>query len=73
MLSYSCLYCKLVSMISTRDEETDKVIEEFRKIGISVSGVHEFVCKYGIQKLTHYLKDGYAYLKEYAREISKKN
>ena len=46
-LRYSCLYCKLVSTISTRDEETDALNEEYRKIGISVSGICEFILLHG--------------------------
>ena len=70
-LRYAFFYCKVVSMISTKNEHSDKIIQKNRRVGVSLSGIHEFVCFNGIENLKSYLKHGYQYLKEYDILLSK--
>jgi len=71
-LRYAFFYCKLVSMIPTNNNESDCIISKHRRVGVSVSGIHEFVSKYDMDTLKFFLDQGYKYLKEYDKIISKK-
>ena len=64
-LKYAFFYCKVVSMMPTYNKETDTIIRDNRKVGVSLSGIHEFVCKYRIERLKEYLDKGYKYLRNY--------
>lgn len=69
-LRYAFFYCKVVTMMPTYNQETDDIIRKHRRVGISLSGIHEFVCKYSTERLKHYLDEGYKYLRKYDAELS---
>jgi ribonucleoside-diphosphate reductase alpha chain/ribonucleoside-triphosphate reductase len=70
-LKYCFFYCKIVSMIPTNIPEVDEIVQKNRRIGVSLSGIHEFVCKYDIPKLVQFLDEGYKFLREYDKKLSK--
>ena len=39
VLKYAFLYCKIISMIKTGIEKSDKIIEQNRRVGVSLSGI----------------------------------
>ena len=69
-LRYAFFYCKVVSMMPTYNQETDNIIRQNRRVGVSLSGIHEFVCQYGIERLKQYLDEGYKYLRNYDEFLS---
>ena len=71
-LRYSLFYCKVVSMMPTNNEETDSILRKNRRVGVSLSGIHEFVCRYGIERLKTFLDEGYKYLQNYDNYLSAK-
>ena len=71
-LRYAFFYCKVVSMMPTFNKESDVIIREHRRVGVSLSSIHEFVCLYGIDRLKEYLDEGYKYLRCYDHLLSQK-
>ena len=71
-LKYAFFYCKVVSMMPTYNEESDLIIKKNRRVGVSLAGIHEFVCKYDVDRLKQFLDEGYKYLRHYDEMLSDK-
>lgn len=73
VLKYAFLYCKVISMIKTCIEKSDRIIEENRRVGISLSGITQFLsyCDMDLDKLRAWLTIGYIELEKYDEKISK--
>jgi len=64
-LKYAYLFAKSVTLIETSWIETNRVMMRNRRLGISVTGVSQFVANKGINELKNWLKVGYDTLREY--------
>lgn len=71
VIKYAFLFCKIISTIKTGIKKSDEIIEKNRRIGVSLSGIIQFIDKYDKETLIDWLKDGYDTLKEYDKQISK--
>ena len=73
VLKYAFLYCKVISMIKTGIQKSDEIIETNRRIGISLSGIPQFLsyCDLDTEKLISWLTIGYYELEQYDEKISK--
>lgn len=58
-LKYAYLYAKTVTLGKTHWVETNRIILRNRRIGCSVSGIAQFITKYGIETLRQWLEAGY--------------
>jgi ribonucleoside-diphosphate reductase alpha chain len=58
-LTYATFYASTVSLLKTHRPETNAVIAENRRIGVSLSGVTDWIDKIGATCVTDYLRNGY--------------
>lgn len=70
-LKYAFMYAKIVSLCETQWEDTNKIIRQNRRIGCSLTGIVNFLQDKGIEELRKYTTNGYNYLKNIDKEISK--
>ena len=71
VLKYAFLYCKIISTIKTGHTKSDSIIEKNRRVGVSLSGIIQFIDRYSEQILIEWLKAGYEILETYDKFISK--
>jgi len=64
-LKYAYLFAKSVTLIETHWVETNRVMMRNRRLGVSVTGIAQFIANKGIHELKDWLKTGYNILKEY--------
>lgn len=56
---YASLYCSTVSLLPTHHERTNRVVARNRRIGVSIIDVTGWVERFGVAKVTRFLRDGY--------------
>jgi len=64
-LKFAYLYAKTVTLGNTHWVETNRVQLRNRRIGTSISGIAQFIDKYGIEKLKQWLVEGYKVIQNY--------
>lgn len=69
-LKYSFLYAKIVTLGLTGWSETNSVMSRNRRIGVSMTGIIQFLNKFGINELKKWSEEGYKFLKQYDRNLS---
>ena len=70
-LKYAYLYAKSISLLTTHWAETNRINLRNRRIGISPSGVAQFISHRGIHELKQWFNEGYNHIKELDVEYSK--
>ncbi len=69
-LKYSFMYAKIVTLGLTNWSETNSVMSRNRRIGVSMTGIIQFLNKFGIKELKKWSEEGYKFLKQYDRNLS---
>lgn len=69
-LKYAYLYGKTVTLSTTHWPNTNRIMLRNRRVGLSMSGIQQFVAGRGLDTLKHWCNDGYFALKEYDRTYS---
>ena len=69
-LTLAMQYVKIVTLGKTQWEETNRIIEKNRRVGVSMSGIVQFVDRFGKKELELWCEKGYAYLKTYDALLS---
>jgi len=69
-LKYAYLYAKTVTLGKTHWPETNRVMLRNRRIGCSVSGVAQFITKYGMEELRKWLETGYDTIQDWDKQYS---
>ncbi len=64
-LKYAFLYAKIVTLGKTHWAETNNVMSRNRRIGLSMTGIAQFLNKFGLNDLKEWCEDGYKFLKSY--------
>jgi len=64
-LKYAYLFAKSVTLIETHWVESNRVMMRNRRLGVSTTGIAQFMAHKGIDKLKDWLKSGYDTLKNY--------
>lgn len=64
-LKYALIYAKAVTLIPTHWTETNAVTLRNRRIGVSMSGIAQFITRRGKRDLTHWASEGYKTLRKY--------
>jgi ribonucleoside-triphosphate reductase len=70
-LKYAFLYAKIVTLGATHWQETNSVMSRNRRIGLSMTGVAQFLNKHGINELKEWTTKGYSFIKSYDTQLSK--
>ena len=63
-LKISYMYAKTVTLVPTHDAKTNAVMMRNRRIGCSMSGVRQFMSKFGVDDLIKWCEAGYDYIQE---------
>lgn len=65
-------FAKIISLCKTHWHEINENMEENRRLGISLTGIVNFVDEHGIEKLRQYTTKGYQVIRELDKEYSEK-
>ena len=71
-LQVAFTYAKTVTLGSTHWPQSNEIMLRNRRIGTSLSGIAQFIAKFGIHELKDWCNDGYQFLKSYDKIISEK-
>lgn len=69
-LKYAFMYAKIVTLGQTHWAETNNVMSKNRRIGLSMTGLIQFLSKFGIDELKKWSVAGFEYIKTYDKRIS---
>ena len=69
-LKYAFLYAKIVTLGKTHWPETNNVMSRNRRIGLSMTGIAQFLNKFGLNELKEWCEDGYKFVKSYDAYLS---
>lgn len=69
-LTFATFYASTVSLFPTHHPETNKVMFRNRRIGISLSGITDWLEDIGCCKMIRLLRDGYRHIEAYNRELA---
>lgn len=58
-IKYAYLYAKTITLLNTNWAETNKVMLRNRRIGLSMTGVAQFIARKGMQELRKWMREGY--------------
>jgi ribonucleoside-triphosphate reductase len=64
-IKYAYLYAKTITLLGTHWPETNKVMLRNRRIGLSMTGVVQFVSKHGLNTLKQWMREGYSLIQDY--------
>lgn len=64
-LKYAYLYAKTVTLLDSHWSETNRVMLRNRRIGISMTGITEFIASRGIKELEEWCEEGYKTVRKY--------
>jgi len=71
MINFATFYASTVNLLPTHRDETNKIIARNRRIGVSVSGVADFIEKRGFETLLKWLRIGYEQVREINKNLAK--
>lgn len=69
-LTLALVYVKIVTLGKTQWPETNKIIAKNRRVGVSMSGIAQFIDRFDIATLENWCNKGYAFLKDYDAMLS---
>ena len=69
-LAIAARYCKTVTLGMTEWPQTNLVITRNRRMGISQTGIAQFITKYGKELLAQWCRRGYQWVRQQDRELS---
>jgi len=64
-IKYAYLYAKTVTLLNTNWAETNKVMLRNRRIGLSMTGIVQFLSTHSLVELKAWMREGYRLAKEY--------
>ena len=64
-LKFAYLYAKTVTLAKTHWAETNRVMLRNRRIGLSMSGIAQFITDRGLHELKHWCEEGYKTIRYY--------
>ncbi len=69
-LKYAYLYAKTVTLGFSHWAKTNEIIKRNRRIGCSLSGIAQFLGKFGLHNLREWCRRGYDFLQSYDKQVS---
>ena len=64
-IKYAYLYAKTITLLNTNWPDTNKVMLRNRRIGLSMTGVVQFISKHGMNELKKWMEEGYVTANNY--------
>lgn len=69
-VSDATLYSSTVSLYPTHSPDTNAVVARNRRIGVSITGIAEWVDVWGVDKCIRWMKDGYHHVRAINKEVN---
>ena len=69
-IKYAYLYAKSLTLLNTHWTETNRVMLRNRRIGLSMTGISQFLANKGFSALREWMKEGYDTAKKYDKTYS---
>lgn len=69
-IKYAYLFAKTITLLNTNWSETNKVMLRNRRIGLSITGIVQFMEKNGLDTLKSWMEEGYDLAKKYDKIYS---
>lgn len=69
-IKYAYLYAKTVTLLATNWTETNRAMLRNRRIGLSVTGVAQFIANHGVNELKQWFEKGFETAKKYDKIYS---
>jgi len=69
-IKYAYLYAKTITLLATNWVETNRSMLRNRRIGLSMTGIAQFVANRGVDKLKQWMEDGFEIAKKYDKIYS---
>jgi len=69
-IKYAYLFAKTITLLNTNWSETNKVMLRNRRIGLSITGITQFVNNRGLKELETWMEQGYDLAKKYDKIYS---
>lgn len=69
-IKYAYLFAKTITLLNTNWAETNKVMLRNRRIGLSLTGITQFIAERGIKELKTWMESGYSLAREYDKVYS---
>ena len=70
MCKLATIYATTVSLFPTHSVETNEVIARNRRIGISLSGITDWLDVWNATKIVRFMREGYSFIKECAKVMN---
>lgn len=67
-LEFATFYASTVTLLPTHRPETNAVVSRNRRVGVSVSGIADFLDRNGVTRLIRLLRSGYAHVRRLNRQ-----
>ncbi len=69
-LELSMFYAKIVTLGKTQWPETNRVLEKNRRVGVSMSGIVQFIDRYSRRELEEWCEQGFTFLRKCDEKLS---
>jgi ribonucleoside-diphosphate reductase alpha chain len=56
---YATFYCSTITLLPTHSSRTNKIVMKNRRIGISLTGIAQWIETYGMAQCIRFMRDGY--------------
>ena len=67
---FACFYCSTVNLLKTADAKTNSIIQKNRRIGVSMSGICDFLDDHSVVEWIEWMKEGYDVIKQFNEELA---
>ena len=67
---FACFYCSTVNLLKTANTYTNSIIQKNRRIGVSMSGICDFLDDHSVVEWIEWMKDGYDVIKQFNKELA---
>jgi adenosylcobalamin-dependent ribonucleoside-triphosphate reductase len=64
-IKYAYLFAKTITLLNTNWAETNKVMLRNRRIGLSLTGITQFISERGMGELKNWMESGYSLIQKY--------
>lgn len=68
---YATFYCSTITLLPTHSPRTNKIVAKNRRIGISLTGIAQWIETYGMAQCIRFMRDGYKEIKKENRYYNK--
>jgi ribonucleoside-triphosphate reductase len=71
IIQYAAFYATTVSLLPTHNNKTNRVISDERRIGVSLTGIAQWIDTWGMAQCIRWMRDGYKKVQKYSKKYNK--